>query len=87
MKLPCFPYVTLWALILVAFFLSPASGTRLPKEANFCDRVVSSSSSAHRLPSRCIQSPPLPPAVGEEIDPRYGVEKWLVPAGPNPLHH
>ncbi|KAL0296772.1 UNVERIFIED_CONTAM: CLAVATA3/ESR (CLE)-related protein 13 [Sesamum calycinum] len=27
----------------------------------------------------------LPP--GNEIDPRYGVEKRLVPTGPNPLHH
>ncbi|MCL7050210.1 hypothetical protein MKW94_001855 [Papaver nudicaule] len=24
---------------------------------------------------------------GHEIDPRYGVEKRLVPTGPNPLHH
>ncbi|EEF38009.1 CLE12, putative [Ricinus communis] len=24
---------------------------------------------------------------GKEIDPRYGVEKRLVPTGPNPLHH
>ncbi|XP_062217362.1 protein FON2 SPARE1-like [Phragmites australis] len=24
---------------------------------------------------------------GEEIDPRYGVQKRLVPTGPNPLHH
>lgn len=27
------------------------------------------------------------PAAGSEIDPRYGVEKRLVPNGPNPLHH
>ncbi|CAN6445984.1 unnamed protein product [Victoria cruziana] len=25
--------------------------------------------------------------AGGEIDPRYGVEKRLVPTGPNPLHH
>ncbi|CAN6451870.1 unnamed protein product [Victoria cruziana] len=25
--------------------------------------------------------------AGNEIDPRYGVEKRLVPTGPNPLHH
>lgn len=25
--------------------------------------------------------------AGAEIDPRYGVEKRLVPTGPNPLHH
>ena len=31
-----------------------------------------------------------PSAVGQgkaDIDPRYGVEKRLVPTGPNPLHH
>ncbi|KAL5818028.1 hypothetical protein ACOSQ3_026406 [Xanthoceras sorbifolium] len=27
------------------------------------------------------------PTTGKEIDPRYGVEKRLVPTGPNPLHH
>ncbi|KAK6249608.1 hypothetical protein QUC31_007100 [Theobroma cacao] len=27
------------------------------------------------------------PAGGNEIDPRYGAEKRLVPTGPNPLHH
>ncbi|EOY02153.1 hypothetical protein QUC31_013413 [Theobroma cacao] len=26
-------------------------------------------------------------AADTEIDPRYGVEKRLVPTGPNPLHH
>ncbi|KAF8399172.1 hypothetical protein HHK36_015037 [Tetracentron sinense] len=30
-------------------------------------------------------APPVP--VDNEIDPRYGVEKRLVPTGPNPLHH
>ncbi|KAH7841265.1 hypothetical protein Vadar_027752 [Vaccinium darrowii] len=28
-----------------------------------------------------------PGPSGSEIDPRYGVEKRLVPTGPNPLHH
>ncbi|GAV67051.1 hypothetical protein CFOL_v3_10560 [Cephalotus follicularis] len=28
-----------------------------------------------------------PETAGEEIDPRFGVEKRLVPTGPNPLHH
>ncbi|KDP20081.1 hypothetical protein JCGZ_05850 [Jatropha curcas] len=32
--------------------------------------------------------PPVQPQPAEtEIDPRYGVEKRLVPTGPNPLHH
>ncbi|KAL3731508.1 hypothetical protein ACJRO7_028397 [Eucalyptus globulus] len=30
---------------------------------------------------------PEPPDDGREIDPRYGMEKRLVPTGPNPLHH
>ncbi|XWS61008.1 hypothetical protein CRYUN_Cryun07bG0088400 [Craigia yunnanensis] len=28
-----------------------------------------------------------PEPSSNEIDPRYGVEKRLVPTGPNPLHH
>ncbi|KAK8606566.1 hypothetical protein V6N13_030844 [Hibiscus sabdariffa] len=28
-----------------------------------------------------------PEPSGNQIDPRYGVEKRLVPTGPNPLHH
>ncbi|KAK9135358.1 hypothetical protein Syun_014688 [Stephania yunnanensis] len=34
-------------------------------------------------------SPPPPPSSPslDEIDPRYGVEKRLVPTGPNPLHN
>lgn len=31
--------------------------------------------------------PPPPPPFDDEIDPRYGVEKRLVPTGPNPLHN
>ncbi|KAI3763679.1 hypothetical protein L2E82_13673 [Cichorium intybus] len=36
------------------------------------------------LPQQHLQPPPPPP---EEIDPRYGVAKRLVPSGPNPLHN
>ncbi|KAK4715173.1 hypothetical protein R3W88_013511 [Solanum pinnatisectum] len=36
--------------------------------------------------------PPSPPSSSssssmDEIDPRYGVEKRLIPSGPNPLHN
>ncbi|RLN28121.1 protein FON2 SPARE1-like [Panicum miliaceum] len=31
--------------------------------------------------------PPSAVGQGKEIDQRYGVEKRLVPTGPNPLHH
>ncbi|CAN8313227.1 unnamed protein product [Cochlearia groenlandica] len=33
-----------------------------------------------------LLSPPPPPPL-PEIDPRYGVDKRLVPSGPNPLHN
>ncbi|KAI3454831.1 hypothetical protein Pfo_011494 [Paulownia fortunei] len=32
-------------------------------------------------------TPPPPSEGGDEIDPRYGIEKRLVPSGPNPLHN
>ncbi|XVF85844.1 hypothetical protein PTKIN_Ptkin17bG0150300 [Pterospermum kingtungense] len=38
-------------------------------------------------PSLPLIPPPPPPSELDEIDPRYGVEKRLVPSGPNPLHH
>ncbi|KAL5208554.1 hypothetical protein ABZP36_032989 [Zizania latifolia] len=30
---------------------------------------------------------PSPAGPGDEVDPRFGVQKRLVPTGPNPLHH
>ncbi|KAJ9174189.1 hypothetical protein P3X46_017243 [Hevea brasiliensis] len=39
-------------------------------------------------PQRRLVPPPPPPSpASEEIDPRYGAEKRLVPSGPNPLHN
>ncbi|KAK9675992.1 hypothetical protein RND81_11G046400 [Saponaria officinalis] len=42
-------------------------------------------------PSICLHlrhlPPPSPPPPSTGIDPRYGVEKRLVPSGPNPLHN
>ncbi|KAJ0963477.1 hypothetical protein J5N97_028599 [Dioscorea zingiberensis] len=34
-----------------------------------------------------LHPPPQPPPFKVEIDPRYGVDKRLVPSGPNPLHN
>ncbi|RRT58996.1 hypothetical protein BHE74_00027160 [Ensete ventricosum] len=50
----------------------------------------SSTSSPHDMPSWCsqiLQSLIPPPPPPDEVDPRYGVEKRLVPTGPNPLHN
>ncbi|KAG1368630.1 putative CLAVATA3/ESR (CLE)-related protein 9 [Cocos nucifera] len=50
----------------------------------------------HQPPPWCLPFPrgqlvpppqPPPPPLAEEIDPRYGVDKRLVPTGPNPLHN
>ncbi|KAI5678940.1 hypothetical protein M9H77_09890 [Catharanthus roseus] len=35
----------------------------------------------------CPPFPPSPTPSDHDIDPRYGVEKRLVPSGPNPLHN
>ncbi|XWS34168.1 hypothetical protein CRYUN_Cryun21dG0017200 [Craigia yunnanensis] len=44
--------------------------------------------SIHKFQPFSSSSPPSPPpAELNEIDPRYGVEKRLVPSGPNPLHN
>lgn len=48
-----------------------------------CGGAASSSSSR----TDCARSPAPEEAAGSEIDPRYGVEKRLVPTGPNPLHN
>ncbi|CAA3007954.1 Hypothetical predicted protein [Olea europaea subsp. europaea] len=39
----------------------------------------------HRKPAPDLHQHP--DTLENEIDPRYGVEKRLVPTGPNPLHH
>ncbi|KAG6672813.1 hypothetical protein I3842_16G077600 [Carya illinoinensis] len=41
----------------------------------------------HHHHHRRSHMPVQPGPAGREIDPRYGVEKRLVPTGPNPLHH
>ncbi|XVF09667.1 hypothetical protein REPUB_Repub07fG0114600 [Reevesia pubescens] len=41
----------------------------------------------HHRRTRPRHVPVLPEPSRNEIDPRYGVEKRLVPTGPNPLHH
>ncbi|KAK8503941.1 hypothetical protein V6N13_021716 [Hibiscus sabdariffa] len=52
-----------------------------------------SSSNRKLLPTKFDFTPFLhhhhhhPKPSGNEIDPRYGLQKRLVPTGPNPLHH
>ncbi|KAB1212675.1 CLAVATA3/ESR (CLE)-related protein 13 [Morella rubra] len=41
----------------------------------------------HQLHHSHSNVPVQPGSAGTEIDPRYGMEKRLVPTGPNPLHH
>lgn len=86
-------------LLLLISFASSSSAARFPipkpydiKNPNSCDTFLNKNSR-----SLCIQlqinhhqhySPPPPPLGHDQIvDPRYGVEKRLVPTGPNPLHN
>lgn len=91
--------VLLPLLLLLISFASSSSAARFPipkpydiKNPNSCDTFLNKNSR-----SLCIQlqinhhqhySPPPPPLGHDQIvDPRYGVEKRLVPTGPNPLHN
>ncbi|XVE91587.1 hypothetical protein REPUB_Repub01dG0022700 [Reevesia pubescens] len=54
------------------------------EQRSLCDQLHRIHNFQPLLPSSL---PPPPPSKLNEIDPRYGVEKRLVPSGPNPLHN
>ncbi|KAH7278556.1 hypothetical protein KP509_38G046300 [Ceratopteris richardii] len=60
---------------------APASSSSLPAtpSPSYLSSPSSSPFSKDRNRSQCFE--------GGEIDPRYGVDKRLVPTGPNPLHN
>ncbi|XP_038972687.1 CLAVATA3/ESR (CLE)-related protein 9-like [Phoenix dactylifera] len=78
-------------------FSGPLCDRRLHHRCSYHHHVENSCSTWHPPPSWCLPfprgrlppppQPPPPPPMEEEIDPRYGVEKRLVPTGPNPLHN
>ncbi|KAK8686834.1 hypothetical protein V6N13_125851 [Hibiscus sabdariffa] len=81
--------------ILVFLLLLPLeASTPPPRSRHSCDSFPRSEQRSlcfqlqrlHNFQPFSPSSPP-PPSNGEEIDPRYGVEKRLVPSGPNPLHN
>ncbi|OWM89491.1 CLAVATA3/ESR (CLE)-related protein 10-like [Punica granatum] len=88
------PFLILAVLLLL---VSASSCTRhaLPYRHSHssCDSLVQQQprslcfhiQSIHR--HRPLLPLPPPPPPDNEIDPRYGVEKRLVPSGPNPLHN
>ncbi|KAG6538478.1 hypothetical protein ZIOFF_003601 [Zingiber officinale] len=83
MRTSSLPLPRLWAIaFLIALSLSQASSNdhrREPEPHSWC--------LLQPPPGEQLQpSPPLP-TDREEIDLRYGVEKRLVPTGPNPLHN
>ncbi|CAL9138800.1 unnamed protein product, partial [Musa hybrid cultivar] len=74
--------------LLVAIFLFASPWIHLPAastshEASSAGSPESPIAGSHPPP----QPPPPPLPLGGEIDPRYGVQKRLVPTGPNPLHN
>ncbi|CAL9081890.1 unnamed protein product [Musa textilis] len=81
----CSPLCT---FLLVAIFLFASPWIHLPA-ASTSHHEASLAGSPHSqiAGSQPPPQPPPPPPLGEEIDPRYGVQKRLVPTGPNPLHN
>ncbi|PHU02441.1 CLAVATA3/ESR (CLE)-related protein 9 [Capsicum chinense] len=90
----------LLAYLIFFSFSTVASSTKsqeFPLNQDHPHSTSSSSSSSvicyqlHRI-RHCPPFPPPPSPSSsssslDEIDPRYGVEKRLVPSGPNPLHN
>ncbi|KAJ6689934.1 hypothetical protein OIU85_006244 [Salix viminalis] len=87
--------------LLLLFFVISTSSASLETSSRNHHQSHSCGSFPHKSSSRswCIRfqrmnerrhlgirfPPPPPPPI--EIDPIYGVEKRLVPSGPNPLHN
>ncbi|KAG6537454.1 hypothetical protein ZIOFF_002548 [Zingiber officinale] len=88
MKLSSFPNSLALILILLttALLLTPAARTR-PSGPSVVHLHGRSSRRASRDAAFRPPHTPPPPERAEEMDPRYGVEKRLVPTGPNPLHN
>uniref|UniRef100_A0A7N0VJI6 CLAVATA3/ESR (CLE)-related protein 9 n=1 Tax=Kalanchoe fedtschenkoi TaxID=63787 RepID=A0A7N0VJI6_KALFE len=60
---------------------------RRPRTTRACDANYPQAICLHLQRMRRRRPPqPLPPSM-YEVDPRYGVQKRLVPSGPNPLHN
>ncbi|KAL3631215.1 hypothetical protein CASFOL_024199 [Castilleja foliolosa] len=90
--------LTLFLSLLVQSSISQPHNTMQPRRPNYC-HTISANPPPPAIPFGRLQivhncfprkPPPTPPADlydGGEIDPRYGVEKRLVPSGPNPLHN
>ncbi|CAL9048332.1 unnamed protein product [Musa banksii] len=88
------PRPVLIAVLVLATFQIAIAMVHEAELARFCSHYrhqheESSTSSPHHMPSWCSQilHSLLPPPLPDEVDPRYGVEKRLVPTGPNPLHN
>lgn len=80
------------ALILILLVLSSICGAesrRMLTDSNGRRYLEKNSDDLGNQPLNipAPQTPVYESDDGNEIDPRYGVEKRLVPTGPNPLHH
>ncbi|KAK4772239.1 hypothetical protein SAY86_014014 [Trapa natans] len=88
-----------FSILVIFLLLSLSNAAPLARYSYPNNRLISSCVSSARGGSLCFHIPrmqrhrpvrPLPsppPLSDDEIDPRYGVEKRLVPSGPNPLHN
>ncbi|CAG7899341.1 unnamed protein product [Brassica rapa] len=61
------------------YYVTPCDSFSRPYARSMCFELQRIHRSSQKQP---LVSPPPP-----EIDPRYGVDKRLVPSGPNPLHN
>ncbi|GAU47531.1 hypothetical protein TSUD_94360 [Trifolium subterraneum] len=90
---------TLMLLLFLLFFSTSANSRFLPsptssRNLHHCNSFSDTTARSlcfklQRIYHKNMHSVPIPPQEnnGVEVDPRYGVDKRLVPSGPNPLHN
>ncbi|XP_018450077.1 CLAVATA3/ESR (CLE)-related protein 9-like [Raphanus sativus] len=69
-------------VVHIPYYVTPCDSFSRPYARSMCLELQRIHRSTVKQP---FVSPPPPPPP--EIDPRYGVDKRLVPSGPNPLHN
>ncbi|KAK2381086.1 CLAVATA3/ESR-RELATED [Trifolium repens] len=83
-------------LLLFLLFLSTSANSRFLSSRNLhhCNSFSNTTTRSlcfklEIIYHKNMHSVPIPPQENNwvEVDPRYGVDKRLVPSGPNPLHN
>ncbi|KAK9074578.1 hypothetical protein SSX86_007176 [Deinandra increscens subsp. villosa] len=84
-----FSLMLLFTLLIIVISSTNTQKTSLhdPLYYHYGHSPTTTTISDPKYPLRSLPRHHTKPSMLEEIDPRYGVAKRLVPSGPNPLHN